>query len=872
MKNGIALLAVGLALILQCHAHGATPPALTSGPIDIIAEGSTSYQNELAIATKNVVIQSKNAYIFADYAAYNRRLNEVLLVGNVRIYRADNIVSAQRAVYNFGTQSIRALDFRAGQPPYFFRADSVFSPGAGYQYNAQGVSLTTHDSSKPDYHLTAKRLRIYPDDRVILIGSTLYIGTTPVFYFPYFYQSLDEQGGYQILPGYSSLFGAYLGLAYSFPITRRLSATPRLDYRSLRGVGGGLSLDYHLKPTRAHKTAPNLSLIPPFASDDDPGVPTNFQGDTISQIESTGSDSPDTTLLERDNNPDRDDIHFLSYYLYDKKPDLNRTALPRLPTVHNRYRFALNGTKYLTDDLTLKTNFDKLSDRYMLEDFYPGEFTRNPQPDNVAFFHFYHPDVTANFITRAQLNPFFSTTERLPELTIDLPRHPLFTIPGVNTTLNYENESSVGHYSREFPTHSLLPEYSAYRADTFHQLTLPGTYFDWLSIVPRIGIRGTYYSHRAPESRQAYNLVYANEDAINTLFNSQFDPPPGSTDALAQEEVRLANKNFKPGGAIWRPAFNTGIEGSFKVSKIYDQFQNRLLGLDQLHHVVQPYVNFSYVDVFGVNSRQILPFDRLLPTTQLNPIDFPLYTPIDTIDTGTFMRVGVHNTLQTYRDALTFNWLEVNSYFQVNIHNPYSSSHFSNLFHEVTFRPLPWLKLEMDAQFPFFDHATNVPDTTPVSTSQKILDFLDNKLPINAISGFTVINTSLAVQPISTLELDISHRYLHGNPFFKNSNLLAGGAYFQIDPNWAFSFAEQYEFKNSTLQAQNYTLYRDLSSFVASLSFGVRDNYSGYSYVGNKSVKEYGVMLNLTLKGVPQFSLPLGFGPSTTVGLPSINR
>ena len=47
---------------------------------------------------------------------------------------------------------------------------------------------------------------------------------------------------------------------------------------------------------------------------------------------------------------------------------------------------------------------------------------------------------------------------------------------------------------RNFAKGSLFPNYEVTRVDTFHQFLYPQTYFGWLSFIPRIGFRGTYYS------------------------------------------------------------------------------------------------------------------------------------------------------------------------------------------------------------------------------------------------------------------------------------------------------------------------------------------------------------------------------------------
>jgi hypothetical protein len=52
-----------------------------------------------------------------------------------------------------------------------------------------------------------------------------------------------------------------------------------------------------------------------------------------------------------------------------------------------------------------------------------------------------------------------------------------------------------------------------------------------------------------------------------------------------------------------------------------------------LRHVVQPYVNASFV-YSGEEPTDILQFDRLNRSTQLPPIDFPQFTTIDSSTTG----------------------------------------------------------------------------------------------------------------------------------------------------------------------------------------------------------------------------------------------
>ena len=512
-----------------------------------------------------------------------------------------------------------------------------------------------------------------------------------------------------------------------------------------------------------------------------------------------------------------EDLQFLSYYTHDDHTDLNRTSLPRLPIDENRYRFALKGTEFFTDDFYMKVDADKLSDRYLLQDFYEGEFTRDPNPDNVLTLVFRQPTFVAAVTGRAQFNDFFDATERLPDATLDMPH-----LSMGDSDFYYTSTNSAGFLRRTYDSQSPLPEYSTFRLDTYHEFTYAKTLFGWLSVVPRVGLRATYYSESAPGNDASADLQQIeNVTSDQTLLTA--NPATLSASDLARRAaLQQSINNFQVRSDIIRPVVDTGVELSFKLSRVYGDVENRVFGLDQLQHVIQPYVNFSEVEDFGVGSRELLQFDRRLPTTQLLPINFPEYNSIDAINEATDVRIGVRNRLQTKRDALTFNWLEVDTFFQVNAYDPTYPSKVSNVFNQVSFRPVPWINATFDSQLPIF----------------------------NGRRGFTEIDSAVAFMPTSKLDVVVSHRYLDNNPFFANSSLLRCNVYYRLDDNWGAGFTERYEFAAHQLQAQSYTIYRDLSSFVASLGLTVRDN---------NGVSDYGFLLNFTLKGIPRVSLPVGF-------------
>ena len=134
----------------------------------------------------------------------------------------------------------------------------------------------------------------------------------------------------------------------------------------------------------------------------------------------------------------------------------------------------------------------KLSDGFLLQDFFPVEFRIDPEPDNNIALTKTSPFYTLTAYGRFQLNTFFETTERLPEIALDIKRHGLFGGP---IYLRRAKRVSVT-CSRNFPANSLFEDYGAFRIDSFHQLTYPNTYFGFLSHCPSSRISGNLLQSR----------------------------------------------------------------------------------------------------------------------------------------------------------------------------------------------------------------------------------------------------------------------------------------------------------------------------------------------------------------------------------------
>src|SRR6266513_1619207 len=274
-------------------------------PIEITSTGETTYENGLATARDNVAIHLGNTDIYADYAQYNSTTHDVELRGHVRIYRDMSLYVAESGVYNTETKKIRAINGRTESQPYLLSGANMTSIGENAYLVRDGV-FTTHDSSKPDFRLHARTIRIYEDDRVIFQYVTAYIGKIPIFWWPYLYQSLSDTFSFTISPAYTSNWGPSLLTQVTFPITDNIKGRVRLDYFCRRGPAIGLDpiIDY-------------------------------------------GKDESSQARIK-------------SFYIQDQDPNLNQTSIPRQGVPTGRYRLSLEDRTNFTDDIYAIANLTKL--------------------------------------------------------------------------------------------------------------------------------------------------------------------------------------------------------------------------------------------------------------------------------------------------------------------------------------------------------------------------------------------------------------------------------------------------------------------------------------------------------------------------------
>lgn len=833
------LLLLALLLGTPVLAQEAQPPAgggglgtdslLQSLQSNVNIEGlETSFDPVTGIASAkgDVRINYGDTEIKAGEAEYNSNTGDVIAKQDVVVIKAGIMYQGEHIVFNAKTNELHGASIRSGMihqgGQLFYTMDSFETETKTVErVDGEGAFFTTHDLKNPNYRVKAKKMTIYPDDRIVMKNVTVYAGKTPVFWFPYVSQPLDDEVGYTFSPGYTDNWGAFLLNQYGVIHGDHTLAKYHLDLRSARGIAGGVDLI-----SLQHKDNENIGRLNLYyANDIDP--------------------------LRSQSNEERTDVD------------------------ENRYRINFHHRIYITGpaERTWHLDFDinKMSDEFFLEDFFMEEFRENREPDNQVSLIRHDPRYTATLMAKFQLNDFYRTDTRLPELSFDFTRQPIFNTgfyyqgstswglleeklgsveraegeelrdqaeaslkafdqleadelkgkkgdidtptidplaglsqSGIRRTLGLDPDAEFGRDEVEQALTILqaqLQDTSFQRFHTYHEVLYPKTLFGWLTVVPRIGGGITTYS----------SVEGGPED-----FNS-----------------------------AERPLFHAGLDASFKVTKTWDDIKNPALGLDGLKHVVQPFINYSYLNADQIE--ELPGIDRMVPTTRPRPLDVPLWTAVDDLRSWNIARVGVRNILQTRRDyssyqdwrfrtadesnVQTYSWAGLSTYidfyFEDYFQDPTLERSIGNLYNELFWRPVPWLTFWADTQLPVAGDEAN----------------------------FTEANYGVTYKPTRSVSLSLGHQFISDHPFFTDSSLVYSRIYARLNENWGVSANHVYEIDDSTLEYQSYALHRDLSSWVASIGALLRDN---------RGATDFGLIFSMTLKDFPQVSLPLDMDPNPT--------
>lgn len=695
--------------------------SLQGGNTDI----SYNLRERTARGTNGVFIDYNGSVLTADSVYLNENSGEAIADGKARIQQGDQLWVGEHIHYNFKTHEMISDEFRAGKSPVFMAGKGLHGNIVSNRmergtYTATNALITTDDVEKPAFKIRANRMRITPNEKVQAWDAVLYAGGVPVFYFPYYERNLGlHANNFDFVPGYRSSFGPFILGSYDWYLNDKLEGKFHLDYRERRGVGVGPDLDYHLGRW--------------------------------------GQGS------------------FSYYYTHD---DDANTNFVNAPVHENRQRINFSYQAMPYTNLEVRAVVRYQTDAGVVRDFFEGEYRQNPQPSTFIEADKLWRNFSLDVLTQPRVNDFLETVERLPDVRLTGFQQQVGDLP-----IYYNSESSAGYYRRLFAeTNTFLTtsnNYEAARVDTYHQFTLPKTFFGWLNFTPRVGGRFTYYSEASG--------------------------PGATTDEIT------------------RGVFNTGAEVSFKASRLWPEIKNNFLAVDGLRHIIEPSVNYVFVPRPNDRPTQLPQFDSELPSLRLLPLEYPEYNSIDSIDSQNVLRFGLRNQLQTKRDGHVEDLLDWQLFTDWRLKPRDDQRTYADLYSDLSLSPRSWIRLE----------------------SQTRLD-------LNTGQWNMLLHT-LTLQPSDVWNWTIGHFYLRDDfrpvptALGQGDDVFTSALFFRLNENWSTRAVHHFDVRSGRLQEQFYSVYRDMRSWTAALTAGVRDNGFG--------PKDYSLVFTFSFKAKPKYGV-----------------
>ncbi len=575
---------------------------------DVVVDIKGIVVDPLGVQKLQVEIVSTGGMIRAERLSGNFATGLVSFT-NLELQMSTFVCKAEHGVRQPGGE-IKLDNIRLSSCGYLEQDQSHYSVSLGtanlYPHETEGFGFAYGETDQGEYSIWGYNgaLRIYG---------------VPVLWLPMFYKPKDESPGlFQMQFGKTSDWGYYMLLSKRFQLSDypNVSTALDLDWYGLRGVGYGERTSIATENSRTELNAYSIYDIRPYESSSD--------------------------------RPWRDDSD------------------ARLNIPHNRFDFQVTHMTHITPRLDFRGQVEWMSDAYMLEDYFQNRANTISEPASYAALEYQGDRFSASIYTRFQVNDFFTTAQKLPELRMDMPRQEVLA----KTNLYYQGSHTADYlkmnwaqFDRDLKNkESYVKGYQTGRFDSVNFLYYPlRTAF--INIVPRAGLRMTGYTNSSK--------TRLDEDDIYRL----------QLGANPDEDYGISVVNYdNDGGSRFRLAAEFGVEANTKIYRSWQNIRSAWLGLDGLRHVCEPYINYTFIPEPTVNRDHLYFFDD-----------------IDRIKEQNFLRLGVRNRLQTrdgdFGQSTLREWFEMENYWDVYFNDDDDYNHIGDFCTKLTFSPTKQLSL-----------------------------------------------------------------------------------------------------------------------------------------------------------------------------------
>lgn len=664
---------------------------LILSPIEIRADSlELDTVKNVLIGSGHVVIRRTNEFIKCDHIVMNLESFDVISEGNV-VFESDNDTwTGEKMTYNFRTRQGRYGEYFAFFDPFYIHAEESqqISPTEILLNNA---TVTTCEGDSPSAYIRAQRVRLIPGRHIYAFNVVVFVKGIPVMYTPYWAQNIGDPNFISFVPGYSSRMGAFLLMTFNNRLSKKVESATHLGYRTKRGPSMGQDLMWS-----ASGNAKGLS-IERYFSDDESSWYFGNKSAWDRQIEDEDAWFGD----------------LITYYIKDDWPDEGEDQDYTIP--EDRYRLQLYHSQTFDEKNYMLTQLSYLSDPEFIEQYFRDEYRTNPEPDNYFVLTHHGNYFSANLMIQKRFNDFYTSVDRLPELSLDFSRQQIFSSP-----FYYEGQSAASYLSKLWEKNRTNKvDYSAFRFDTEHAIYYPIKLFDFLNITPRVGYRGTYYSK-------------TKEDITNVVVTTTTD----TNDVITY--IFTTNVVARDMDAELRSRPQIGLETSFKAFKVWETYPGHII--NDIRHIAEPYANYTYI------------FDQNILPSRLYQFD-----KVDELEPQNDIRIGMRNKLQTKRGQV-YDLINADIWTFYRLDPEQDQNDFDNLYWDILSSPFDWLKIRFEGDYDFYDQEINVFNPRFTVRPRRFFS-IEMEYRYESDGPSSLLSTTLSITPFINWQYDFYERY-----------------------------------------------------------------------------------------------------------------
>ncbi len=557
--------------------------------------------------TGNVEVIYGDIILHAEEATYDPKLKIVESPQWTHLKYKNIDIIGEGVVYNMETQAGQFenahLIFDAGpfkyqgrwyeRKWYVYGKKVIKDPGVNAFHVEDGRATTCPpEYQRPLYYIQGKRISVLPGNkndptsvaRIVAQNCFLKFEEVPIMWLPqisYELRDRDDQSPIQVIAGYTSQQGGFFDAYLDVFRNQFLKVTPHLGYYSKHGIAFGVDGAYNYQYTNVTTIAGAWKTF--FLEDKSRQFVVGEQK-TSDKVNKKGESG-------------------VSMFRYRFLWEHGQTFGP--------------GAGWLNES-TLMGEMDLLSDIDLVQDFYYDDYkTHGPRDTYIDFTKPLNEDNEVSVYMVKQINDFYTTYERLPELRHIFRKRRIMEIPSLGVPVFYESRTRAGWYNYlESDNVEGNTSYSVWKAWTDQKISAPKRFFGFFNFEPFLGVASefggvTSYERGRVDGTFTKGRIMTYTERQPTIF-SLFDYNRFS-------RVPINMFSDQETGGLFHMVPYAGIDTSFKMVRTYDmegtyagQLMRKYLSSDneKLRHIIEPKGRLLSGVGFGTDSGAVLGWDE----------------------------------------------------------------------------------------------------------------------------------------------------------------------------------------------------------------------------------------------------------------------